>query len=79
MKVFVVIRTENTDASFAKINLVHTLSDAKTLLLSLFKESIDGLEKNDVNKTVIAPDNLSAFYENKDGMLVHWGIQELEL
>lgn len=79
MKVFIVVYTESTDASFIKIDTAHSLAEAQESLKASFNESLESYRAEDLNKSFISSDCSSAFYENKDGLLAHWGIKEIDV
>lgn len=43
MKVFIVVYTESTDASFVKIDIAHSLAEAQESLKASFNEPVESL------------------------------------
>lgn len=54
MKVFIVVYTESTDASFIKIDTAHSLAEAQESLKASFNESLESYRAEDLNKSFIS-------------------------
>ena len=79
MELFLLIRTENTDASFSLITPFKTLADAQFDLKQKYEEEINEREHDDLCKMIYDEDLCYAFIEDIKGIVIHWSIKVISV
>lgn len=77
MEVFVLIRTENTDAAFSLIKPFMSLDKAKLELERLFQIEINEREHEKFITISKTDDIMSAYLEDINGYIIHWCIKSI--
>lgn len=77
MEVFVLIRTENTDAAFSQIIPFKSLDEAKLELDRLFAIELYEREHDEFITMSKTDDVMSAYLEDINGNIIHWSIKSI--
>ena len=77
MEVFILIRTENTDAAFSLIKTFKSLDKAKIELERLFYIEINEREHEELVIMSKNEDITSAYIEDVNGAIIHWSIKSI--
>lgn len=77
MEVFILIRTENTDAAYSLIIPFKSLDEAKVELERLFYIEINEREHEELVTMSKNEDITSAYVEDVNGIVIHWSIKSI--